>query len=167
MLTQKQEKYVQGLIAGMSQREAYRAAYDAQSMGDNAVDVAASRLLKNPKVSLRYEELRRESEAKSGSDAASIRAEIIKQLTAMLKTDVSDYFFYVVQDGECIPMLDDLSKKNTTAIKSMGVDRYGKTKIEMYDKLAVMQRLCDMFGLNQEQAEKQSVAITAPTEYIE
>lgn len=165
MLTQKQEKFVQGLIAGMSQREAYKAAYNAERMADSTVDQCACRLLKNPNVAARYEELRKASEEKAGDDAASIRAEIIKQLTSMLKSDVSDYFFYVVEDGECIPRLDDLSKKNTTAIKSMGVDRFGKTKIEMYDKLAVMQRLCDMFGITAEQVEQSSIRMDIPEEY--
>ena len=47
-LTAKQEKYVQGLISGLSQREAYRRAYPS-SVGwkDNVVDSKASDALKN------------------------------------------------------------------------------------------------------------------------
>lgn len=57
-LTPKQEKFVQNLIQGMSQAEAYRAAYSTKNMSDNAVNVEACRLLQNPKVALKYEELR-------------------------------------------------------------------------------------------------------------
>lgn len=40
-LTVKQEKYVQGLFAGLSQREAYKQAYNCSNWTDNAVDVEA------------------------------------------------------------------------------------------------------------------------------
>ena len=45
-LTQKQEKYVQELIKGKSQREAYKASYNAKKMSDNSIDREASLLLK-------------------------------------------------------------------------------------------------------------------------
>lgn len=56
-LTPKQELFVQGIISGLSQRQAYRQAYKAEKMTDVAVDVQASKLLKNPKITLRYREL--------------------------------------------------------------------------------------------------------------
>lgn len=56
-LTLKQEKYVQELIKGKSQREAYKAAYNAKNTSDKAIDVEASQLLKTGKVKTRYNEL--------------------------------------------------------------------------------------------------------------
>ena len=57
-LTTKQELFVQNLVAGQSQRQAYRKAFSsAEKWKDNAVDSAASRLLQNSKVSARYREL--------------------------------------------------------------------------------------------------------------
>ena len=56
-VTPKQELFVQGIISGLSQRQAYRQAYKAEKMTDVAVDVQASKLLKNPKITLRYREL--------------------------------------------------------------------------------------------------------------
>lgn len=53
-LTSKQEKYVQGLVAGLSQRKAYREAYDSDNMKDNTVDVKASNLLKQDKIRARH-----------------------------------------------------------------------------------------------------------------
>lgn len=58
MLTTKQEQFVQGIINGMSQREAYKNAYDAERMSDNAIDREASLLMSNPKVAQRFTELR-------------------------------------------------------------------------------------------------------------
>jgi len=57
-LTDKQEKFVQWLINGKSQREAYKlAGYKTDAMTDSVIDIEASKLFKNPKVSLRFEEL--------------------------------------------------------------------------------------------------------------
>lgn len=57
-LTTKQELFVQNLVAGQSQRQAYRKAFpSAEKWKDNAVDSAASRLLQNSKVLARYREL--------------------------------------------------------------------------------------------------------------
>ena len=56
-LTPKQELFVQGIITGLSQRQAYRQAYKSDKMSDEAVDVKASRIFKEAKVRLRYREL--------------------------------------------------------------------------------------------------------------
>lgn len=58
MLTIKQEKFVQNIMLGMSQADAYRASYNAKNMGDNAIYREASLLMENPKVSQRLKELR-------------------------------------------------------------------------------------------------------------
>jgi phage terminase small subunit len=60
LLTVKQEKFVQCIINGMSQREAYKTAYETRRMSDNAIDREASLLMKNPKLSQRLLELRDE-----------------------------------------------------------------------------------------------------------
>ena len=57
MLTAKQEKFIQNIVKGMSQREAYKDAYDTSNMSEGAIDVEASRLMQNPKVALRQKEL--------------------------------------------------------------------------------------------------------------
>ena len=63
-LTTKQELFVQRLIEGYSQREAYKFAYNCEKMKDTTIDVEASKLLSNPKVSIRYEELKNELKQK-------------------------------------------------------------------------------------------------------
>ena len=64
MLTTKQEIFVQKLIEGCSQRDSYKFAYNCEKMSDKSIDVEASKLLANPKVSLRYEELKNELKQK-------------------------------------------------------------------------------------------------------
>ena len=64
-LTAKQEKFVQALISGKSQRDAYKEAYKAANMKDEVIDVRASELLKKSKVKVRYEELLEEHKEKA------------------------------------------------------------------------------------------------------
>nr|DAR89268.1 MAG TPA: Terminase small subunit [Caudoviricetes sp.] len=57
-LTPKQELFVQGIISGLSQRQAYRQAFStSKKWKDSTVDVKASELLQNGKVLVRYREL--------------------------------------------------------------------------------------------------------------
>jgi phage terminase small subunit len=57
-LTAKQESYCQAIVAGMNQSDAYKANYAAANMGADATYVEASRLMDNPKVAIRIQELR-------------------------------------------------------------------------------------------------------------
>jgi len=56
-LTAKQEKFVHGLIKGLSQREAYKQAYSTKNMKESSMDVKAWELMQNVKVSERFKEL--------------------------------------------------------------------------------------------------------------
>ena len=56
-LTPKQELFVQGIISGLSQRQAYRQAYKAEKMSDAVVDNKASALFNKGEVRVRYREL--------------------------------------------------------------------------------------------------------------
>lgn len=58
MLTQKQESYVQELIKGKTQRQAYKASYpNSFNYKTSSIDELASRLFKKAKVKARYDEL--------------------------------------------------------------------------------------------------------------
>lgn len=57
-LTPKQEKFVDEILQGKSQRQAYISAYPrAKNWKENAVDSTASQLIENPKVNQRLKEL--------------------------------------------------------------------------------------------------------------
>lgn len=64
-LTPKQEIFVQRLIEGNSQREAYKFAYSCGKMSDKSIDEEASKLFKSPKISTRYQELLEEHKNKA------------------------------------------------------------------------------------------------------
>ena len=95
-LTNKQEAFVLALIEGKSQREVYRSAYKAGRMKDETVDQCACRLLKNPKVSARYEELqaavRGEAEQRSVATAADVLEELSNVGMGRVKYPAYDMF---------------------------------------------------------------------------
>ena len=57
MLTVKQEKFVQNIIKGMSQREAYKNSYNASKMKDKSCDQKAWELMQKVEIKERYKEL--------------------------------------------------------------------------------------------------------------
>ena len=65
MLTPKQELFVQNIIQGMSQADAYRSAYDASKMTDKTVHEKASLLAGQDKVRARIKELREQLASES------------------------------------------------------------------------------------------------------
>lgn len=76
-ITAKQEIFLQGLMEGKSQRQAYIAAYPAAvDWQPSSVDSQASNLLKMPKVSTRYEELKAEARALGKVKREDILAEV-------------------------------------------------------------------------------------------
>lgn len=79
MLTAKQELFVQNIIQGMSQADAYRSAYNTKRMSDNAIYVNASKLVADAKVALRIKELR-EQLAKPSIMSAQERLEWLTEL---------------------------------------------------------------------------------------
>lgn len=56
-LTAKQERFVQNIVSGMSQRQAYKEAYNAEKMKDETIDVRACELFNMSKIKVRYQEL--------------------------------------------------------------------------------------------------------------
>lgn len=56
MLTPKQERFIQNIVSGMTQRQAYKEAFQVD-YDDNAIDVNACKLFNETKVQLRYKEL--------------------------------------------------------------------------------------------------------------
>lgn len=84
MLTAKQEKFVQCIIEGMSQADAYRSAYNAaKRMTDKTIWEKASRLMADDKVKARVQELR-DQLAKSTIMTAQERLE---WLTSVIKSE--------------------------------------------------------------------------------
>jgi len=57
-LTSKQEKFCQGIVSGLNQSDAYRAAYDCDDMQPETVNNSAYKLTQNGDITARIEQLR-------------------------------------------------------------------------------------------------------------
>lgn len=91
-LTPKQERFIQNIVSGMSQRQAYKEAYNAENMTDESIDVEACRLFNNPNVSLRYKELLEEIK-----DTAIMTAtERMIWLSEVVNGEIKDTIYYNV-----------------------------------------------------------------------
>lgn len=64
-LTPKQEMFINKLIEGYSQREAYKLSYNAENMKDNTIDRKAYELFNKDYMRARYEELKEELKERS------------------------------------------------------------------------------------------------------
>ena len=64
-LTPKQEKFACCIADGMTQADAYRAAYDAEKMKPDSVYHSACKLMANPQITQRVQELRGKLEEKA------------------------------------------------------------------------------------------------------
>lgn len=89
MLTPKQEQFVQNIIQGMSQADAYRSAYSCKNMSDNSIYVNASKLVADTKVALRIKELR-EQLAKPSIMSAQERLEWLTELIKSEEESTTD-----------------------------------------------------------------------------
>ena len=79
-LTPKQEKFVMALINGMSQRQAYKFAYDAENMKDTTIDTRACRLFKSGKIQLRYNQLIKEKQQNILKNVSSINSDLLSKV---------------------------------------------------------------------------------------
>ncbi len=84
MLTKKQEQFVQNIVKGMSQRQAYKNAYTCKKMSDNAIDREASLLMKHPKVAQRIKELTSKIQEAAEEETIMSAKERLKYLTGIV-----------------------------------------------------------------------------------
>ena len=86
MLTPKQEVFVQNIIQGKSQADAYRSAYSYKRMSDKTIWENASRLMADSKVKARVQELREQLTSKTIMSAQ----ERLEWLTGLIaRNDIS------------------------------------------------------------------------------
>ena len=86
MLTSKQNKFIEGIIEGSCQSDAYRLANDKTNMSSKTTWEAASRLSNNPKVIARLDQLSAEKEQNNRMFTLSYEDRIISKLW-----DIVDY----------------------------------------------------------------------------
>lgn len=102
MINAKQERFIQNIVKGMSQRESYKDAYNAKYK-DEAIDNKASALFNKGEVQVRYKELIEQLEDKSIMSAK----ERMKWLTDVINGDIL----------EDVPVMTDIKEDKVNTIK--------------------------------------------------
>ena len=120
MLTAKQELFVQNIIQGMSQADAYRSAYPKNKMSDKTVHEAASRLMANSKVTARLTELR-EQLANEKIMSAQKRME---WLTSLIQNDEAS-------NNDKLKALDILNKMDGEYVQKIQAEVQTETTINI------------------------------------
>ena len=119
-LTPQQEKFVFYLIQGKSQRQAYYEAYpNSRKWQEKSVDSAASNLLKNNKVAIRYYELLKKAENEavmSAADRQKWLSDIVK--TGMINVDGVDIPVKSEQRLKAMDILNKMSGEYITKIET-------------------------------------------------
>lgn len=167
-MTQKQERFVQELIKGKSQREAYKSVYKPKSMLDKSIDEQASRLFNQVKVNARYKDLKQKVLEESEKEAIISAKAIISELASIALADIGDYLTYKTvkvvaahdEDGDPVfeyrPVIEfkDSKEVNTSLISEISLTSKGLLKIKMHDKISALNKLAEIMGLNLISLEK-------------
>lgn len=111
-LKEQQERFCREYVS-MERPNGTRAAVHAGYSEKTACE-QASRLLRNVKIKERIKELRREALIESGYDKEKIRESIMRKLTAILETNVTDIVHLSpdAMDPDREQILDDLAELN-------------------------------------------------------
>lgn len=155
-LTIKQENFCNYYIESGNTSDAYRRAYSCEKMKDKQVWEESCKLLSSPKVSQRVKEL--QEEQKNKSDITKER--ILQELSGIAFSSIASMHNTWIERKE----FDELSDKEKSAIKSISTKILKKNigtsdapeivdveyvKIELYDKIKAIERICKMLGLDE------------------
>ena len=108
-LTPKQEKFVQALISGMSQYEAYKEAYNATRMKDATIYNNAYKLMQNNEILTRYNELLEEHKNK----ALYTREEAVNDLIWIKKKSKEDIFKNGIRQANSTTYINSIKELST------------------------------------------------------
>lgn len=143
-LTDGQERFVQELLKGKTQREAYRAAFPKSvKWTDNAVDVNACKLFKLPNVSLRYGILHDKLMQQAEDESIVSAKQVLRELASIAFARGSDYA-RIVEDGGCAKVsltpTEELAEDKKAAIASIRQTQAG-IEVKQHDKVKALELL--------------------------
>lgn len=136
-----EEKFVQALIEGRSQREAWKVSHPKSKATDRVVDNMASALLKKHEVSVRYKALKDEVARKADEQAdetTDAAARIIAEYWRLVREDAVEYVTDEDGDGN---VKSRRIRSNRTVVKG------------------ALDKLAEIYGVTADQRE-QSIHIT-------
>lgn len=172
-LTDKQEEFVQKLIQGNSQREAYKISYPNCKATDKTIDEKASKLFSMGKVRTRYNEIHDRLVKESEDECIVSVKDVLKELKSVAFANGADFANVVektykkaICDGKGefigyedeiykavdIKLTEDVSEEKLKAISSI---KQGKNGIEIKtnDKVKALELIGKHLGMFKEKDE--------------
>ncbi|MPM34677.1 hypothetical protein SDC9_81264 [bioreactor metagenome] len=139
-LTVKQENFCNYYIETGNASEAYRRAYSCDKMKDETVNVKASELLNNGKITVRVKQL--QDALQKRSDIT--KDEAIKELSSIVRSRVTDVLSAKGMTVR-IKSIEELPDEVVACISSIKKIK-GGIEVKFYDKIAAIDRLSKMLG---------------------
>lgn len=166
-LTEKQERFCQAYIEFGDKGRAYRDAYDADAMNSNSVAVEANKMFKDPKITLRVEELQNEIRERN-----MIKIDdVLGVLADMIKFDIAEIY----DDEGRLKPIKDIPKQHREMINFVKVyedfmnvdgqrEKIGETKeVRLLNKLDVIEKFMKhLGGYEKDNGQKQTNIIVSP-----
>lgn len=142
-LTLKEEKFVEALILGDSQRQAYKKAYNCRKFSDKTVDEKASRLFKSGKVQARYKQLKKRALKAAEDGTIMEHTEMMRRLSDTARSNLGDVLQVEVDERGSVDirMRKDFDLTN---VKEIYLDRNGNLRVKMQDPVNAMVKLADI-----------------------
>lgn len=142
-LTVREEKFVEALVLGDSQRQAYKKAYNCRKFSDKTVDEKASRLFKTGKVQARYKQLKKRAIKAAEDSTIMEHTEMMRRLSETARSNLGDVLrVEVTEEGNAdIRMRKDFDLTN---VKEIYLDRNGNLRVKMQDPVNAMVKLADI-----------------------
>ena len=93
-LTDKQERFVQELLKGKTQREAYKIAFNPPTMSDKCIDEEACKLFNAPKINQRYNTLHDKLIKKAEEECIVDAKKVLEELSHIAFDDIRNYLSF-------------------------------------------------------------------------
>ena len=142
-LSMRQERFVEELIKGKSQQDAYRTAYAVPA--GKRVSSSASRLLANPRVAARYRQLHDRVIEEAEAEAILTAKDVLRELRNIAFADIGDYI--EVGEGQVfIKPTAQIPVDRLFAVASIK-QTAGGVELKLYDKLKALEMLGRHFSI--------------------
>jgi phage terminase small subunit len=182
-LTPQQEKFVNGLYMGLSQREAYKAAYNCENMKDNVIDAKASALAKQDKIMVRLEKLQEHFQVIMENRLNVNKEWVMKRLIDIADSNILDLleieeeeFFAGVDKTNFTPIMkkygtvrilpsNGIAKTKYNAVSGIKQGRHG-VEIKFYDKTKAIELIGKELGMFKDHVENENINMSYE-EYVE
>lgn len=168
-MTVKEEIFVQELIKGKTQRQAYYVAYPhSKNWKPKTVDERACRLYKTNKIQARYEQLKNKVVERAEEEAIVSAIEVLKELKKIGFADIKDFLSFrtektiVGYDKETgdpiygyVPVIEmkPSDQVDGTMIQEVSINQKGVFTFKLHDKLTALDRLGKYLKLFTEKVE--------------